>query len=318
MKAMKRLIAVLGCVLPILCQAAWPEKTIRLVVPFPAGSITDVVARALADEMGPRLGQTVVVDNLSGANGIVGTVSAVKAAPDGYTLFMVGVSTGASNVSAFKKLPYDPRKDFTPVAMVAEAPFLLVTGKHLPVKDLREFLAYAKSNPGKLSYGYGSGSAQMCAAQVVSMGKIEATPVAYRGVPQAMTDLIGGTVDFTIADLVNGLQQARAGKVTALGVTSKLRSPLAPDVPSLHESGLPGYDLTVWFGMAAPARTPSSVVQKVNSVLKDVLADPRLHKRFESSGLTSSYSTSDAFGELIQTDIAKWGEVFKQSGLEPQ
>lgn len=318
MKTIKRIFAALGCALPMLAHAAWPEKPVRLVVPFPPGSITDVVARALADEMGPRLGQTIVVDNLSGANGIVGTVSAVKAVPDGYTLFMVGVSTGASNVSAFKNLAYDPRRDFTPVAMVAEAPFMLVAGKHLPVKNLREFLAYAKANPGKLSYGYGSGSAQMCAAQVVSMGAIEATPVAYRGVPQVMTDLMGGTVDFTIADLVNGMQQARAGRVTALGVTSKQRSPLAPDVPSLHESGLPGYDLTVWFGMAAPARTPATVVQRVNSVLKEVLADPKLHKRFESSGLTPTYSSPDAFGKLIETDIAKWGKVFKESGLDPQ
>jgi tripartite-type tricarboxylate transporter receptor subunit TctC len=231
---------------------------------------------------------------------------------------MVGVSTGASNVSGFKSLPYDPRTDFTPLGTVAEGPFLLVAGKHLPVNDLNGFIAYAKSNPNKLFYGYGSGSAQLCAAQVVSMGGFNATPVAYRGVPQVMTDLMGGRVDFTIADLVNGLQQARTGQVTALGVTSRTRSPLAPEVPSLAEAGLPDYDLTVWFGMAAPARTPDAVVQKVSGVLREVLADPALKTRFEAAGLTPLYGSPTAFAELIQTDIAKWAKVFQDAGLEPQ
>ncbi|MDA7416037.1 tripartite tricarboxylate transporter substrate binding protein [Xenophilus arseniciresistens] len=312
--------AAMVCALPALpsLASAYPNKPIRLVVPFPPGSITDVVARALSDGMSARLGQPVVIDNQAGANGIVGTVSAVKAAPDGYTLFMVGVSTGASNVSAFKALPYDPRKDFTPVGTLAEAPFMLVVGKHLPVRNLQEFLAYARAQPNRLSYGYGSGSAQMCAAQLVSMGGFSATAVAYRGVPQAMTDLAGGTIDFTIADLVNGQQQAKAGRVTAIGVTSQQRSPLAPDIPSLAEGGLPDYDLTVWFGMAGPARLPAPVVQRVNAVLREVLADATLRKRFETAGLTPLPGSAEAFGKLIDTDIGKWGAVFKAAGLEPQ
>ena len=315
---MKKVLAVLACALPLLAAAAFPEKPIRLVVPFPAGSITDVVARALSDGMASKLGQPVVIDNLAGANGIVGTVSAVKAAPDGYTLFMVGVSTGASNVSAFKALQYDPRKDFTPIGTIADAPFLLVASKELPVKNLKELIDYGRANPGKLSYGYGSGSAQLCAAQVVSMGKFEAVSVAYRGVPQAMTDLIGGVVHFTIADLVNGLQQARAGRVTALGVTSKTRSPLAPEVPSLAEAGLPEFDLTVWFGMAAPAGAPPAIVKRVNTALREVLADPSVQKRFENAGLTPKPSSPEDFGRLIDTDIAKWGKVFKDAGMQPQ
>lgn len=312
--------AAMACALPALPlhAASYPSKPIRLVVPFPPGSITDVVARALSDGMSARLGQPVVIDNQAGANGIVGTVSAVKAAPDGYTLFMVGVSTGASNVSAFKALPYDPRKDFTPVGTLAEAPFMLVVGKHLPVRNLQEFLAYAKARPNGLSYGYGSGSAQMCAAQLVSMGGFNATAVAYRGVPQAMTDLVGGTIDFTIADLVNGQQQAKAGRVTAIGVTSQKRSPLAPDIPSLAEGGLPDYDLTVWFGMAGPARLPAPVVQRINAALREVLADAGLQKRFETAGLTPMPGSAESFGKLIDTDIGKWGAVFKAAGLEPQ
>ncbi|QHI96921.1 tripartite tricarboxylate transporter substrate binding protein [Xylophilus rhododendri] len=314
----RRLIAALLCALPLLALAAYPEKPVRLIVPFPAGSITDVVARAMSDGMSARLGQPVVIDNLAGANGIVGTVSAVKAVPDGYTLFMVGVSTGASNVSGFKALQYDPRKDFTPIASVAEAPFMLVSSNTLPVKSLQELIAYGRANPGKLSYGYGSGSSQLCAAQVVSMGKFEATPVAYRGVPQVMTDLVGGTVQFTIADMVNGLQQARSGRVTALGVTSKKRSPLAPDVPSLAEAGLPDYDLTVWFGVAGPAGLPAGVVQRINAVLLEVLADPAVQKRFETAGLTPMPSSPKAFNQLIHTDIAKWAKVFHEAGMQPQ
>jgi tripartite-type tricarboxylate transporter receptor subunit TctC len=316
---MKRFaLAALLCALPFAAFAGYPDKAIRLVVPFPPGSITDVVARALADGMAPRLGQPVVIDNRAGANGIVGTAGAAKSPPDGYTLFMVGVSTGASNVSAFKSLPYDPRKDFAPLGMVAEAPFILVSGKNVPAKNLQEFIAHAKANPGKLSYGYGSGSAQLTGAQVVSMGGFTAVPVGYRGVPQAMNDLIAGMIHFTVADLVNGLQQARAGRVTALGVTSKKRSPLAPEVPSLAEAGLPSYDLTVWFGMAAPAGTPTPVVQRLNTVLREVLDDPVLQKRFEAAGLTPVHSAPDEFGKLIDAEITKWGKVFRDAGLQPE
>lgn len=314
----RRTFTTLMCAAPAWAWAAYPAKPIRLVVPFPAGSITDVVARALSDRMTTLLGQSIVIDNQAGANGIVGTVSALRAAPDGYTLFMVGVSTGASNVSAFKSLPYDPRKDLTPIGKVAEAPFILVSNKELPVRNLQELIAYGQANPKKLSYGYGSGSSQLCAAQVVSMGKFEAMPVAYRGVPQAMTDLIGGTIDFTIADLVNGLQQVKAGRVTALGVTSRARSPLAPEVPSLAEAGLPEYDLNVWFGLAGPALLPQPVVTRINQVLQEVLSDSVLKKRFENSGLTARPSSAQDFNKLIHSDIDKWATVFRNAGLEPQ
>jgi len=314
---MRYLFAALLCALPLSAHA-YPDKPVRLVVPFPPGSITDVVARTLAEGIGPRLGQPIVIENRAGANGIVGTVAASRAEPDGYTLFMVGVSTGASNVSAFKSLPYDPRTDFTPIGAVAEAPFMLVASNALQVRDLQGLLAYGKANPGKLTYGYGSGSAQLCGAQVVSMGGFSAVPVAYRGVPQAMTDLIGGTIDFTIADMVNGMQQAQAGRVVALGVTSRQRSPLAPDIPSLAEAGLPDYDLNVWFGMAGPAGMPGAIVQQINAALGEALADPGLRRQFAASGLTPMPSTPQAFGQLIHADIAKWGKVFRDAGLTPQ
>ncbi|MVW78894.1 tripartite tricarboxylate transporter substrate binding protein [Bordetella sp. 02P26C-1] len=314
----RRVFTALMCALPMFAWAAYPEKPVRLVVPFTPGSITDVVARSLAQGMERELGQSVVVENRAGANGTVGTVSAIRAEPDGYTLFMVGVSTGASNVSAFKALPYDPRRDFAPIGLVAEAPFMLVARADLPVRSVKDLIDYAKANPGKLSYGYGSGSAQLCGAQVVSMGGFTATPVAYRGVPQVMTDLIGGVLDFTIADMVNGLQQSRAGKVTPLGVTSKTRSPLAPEVPSLAEAGLPDYDLNVWFGMAAPAGTSPEVISRVNSALRNVLQSPALQQQFTSNGLTVRASSPEEFRDLIASDIDKWGKVFVDAGLTPQ
>jgi tripartite-type tricarboxylate transporter receptor subunit TctC len=314
----RRLFAALMCALPVLAWAAYPEKPVRLIVPFTPGSITDVVARALAQGLDSELGQSVVVENRAGANGTVGTASAIRSEPDGYTLFMVGVSTGASNVSAFKSLPYDPRKDFAPIGLVAEAPFMLVSRGDLPVDSVKDLIDYAKANPGKLSYGYGSGSAQLCGAQVVSMGGFTATAVAYRGVPQAMTDLMGGVLDFMIADMVNGLQQAQAGRVKALGVTSKTRSPLAPELPTLAEAGLPDYDLNVWFGVAAPAGTPSDVIARVNQALGNVLQSSSLQQQFATNGLTVRTSTPEGFRQLIASDIDKWGKVFVDAGLTPQ
>ncbi|OZI51353.1 Bug family tripartite tricarboxylate transporter substrate binding protein [Bordetella genomosp. 4] len=314
----RRLFAALMCALPVLGWAAYPEKPVRLVVPFTPGSITDVVARALAQGLDREFGQSVVVENRAGANGTVGTASAIRSEPDGYTLFMVGVSTGASNVSAFKSLPYDPRKDFAPIGLVAEAPFMLVSRGDLPVNSVKDLIDYAKANPGKLSYGYGSGSAQLCGAQVVSMGGFTATAVAYRGVPQVMTDLMGGVLDFTVADMVNGLQQSRAGRVKALGVTSKTRSPLAPELPTLAEAGLPDYDLNVWFGVAAPAGTPADVVARINTALGNVLSSPSVQQQFATNGLTVRTSTPDGFRQLIASDIDKWGKVFADAGLTPQ
>ena len=315
---MKKIIAITCLFLSLGAHAAYPDKPIRLIVPFPVGSITDVVARTLAESMSSNLGQSIVVDNMGGASGIIGTSAAVNAAPDGYTLLMVGVTTGASNVSVFKNLKYDPRTDFTPIGLIAEGPFLLVSSTSLPVKTTKQLIEYGKKNPNALSYGYGSGSAQMCTVQLLTMANFQATGVSYRGVPQAMTDLIGGSIQFTIADFVNGLTAYKAGQVNALGVTTKTRSPLAPEIPTLAESGVPGYDLTVWFGLAGPAKLPTEVVSKLSKSLNDALINPNLKKRFVTSGLVTSTSTPQEFAKLIESDIAKWGKIFQASGLEQQ
>jgi len=315
---MKRVIALLLLCFSFVAQSAYPDRAIRLIVPFPVGSITDIVARSLAESMGGSLGQSIIVDNIGGASGIIGTTAAVNAAPDGYTLLMVGVTTGASNVSVFKNLKYDPRTDLTPIGLIAEGPFLLVSSTSLPAKTTKQLIEYGKKNPDAMSYGYGSGSAQMCTVQLLSMGNFQATGVSYRGVPQAMTDLIGGSIQFTIADFVNGLTAYKAGQVNALGVTTKSRSPLAPEIPTLAESGLPGYDLTVWFGLAGPAKLPAEIVLKLSKSLNDALVNPSLKKRFVTSGLVTSSSSPQEFGKVIEADISKWGKIFQTGGLEQQ
>ena len=206
-----------------------------MVVPFPPGSITDVVARSLGKAMADDLGQPVVVENKPGANGIIGTHDVARSKPDGYTVVVVGVSTAASGVSLFKNLPYDPAVDLSPIGAVAETPYLLVGSPRLPGASVAELYAYGARHPGKLTYAYGSGSAQVFGAKWARLGGIDVTAVPYRGGPQALTDVIGGTVDLTFTDLANGLQQARAGKVKTYGVSTPERFPLAPDIPTLNE-----------------------------------------------------------------------------------
>lgn len=314
---MKRTIIASLIAVPLLA-AAFPDKPIRLVVPMPAGSTSDVVARTLAESMGNRLKQPVVVDNQPGGNAVVGTLAVVRAAPDGHTLLLVGVTNGASNLALMKALPYDPRKDFAPISLIAELPFLLVSSKSLPVRNVQELVAYGKAHPGKLSYGYGSGSSQLKAARFVSLAGFTATAVGYKGNNLAVTDLMGGTNDFVIADVLNSLQAARAGRVTALGVTTARRTSLAPDIPTIAEQGIKDYDLSSWIGLAAPAHTPPEVVRQLNATLREVLDDPAVQKRFATAGLTAFPSSPEEFDRFLGDEISKWGAVARAAGISPQ
>lgn len=316
---MKSLIAGLGIALATQCaHAAYPEKPIRLVVPFPAGSGTDIVARELGDEMSKDLKQVIVIDNKGGAQGIIGMQSAATSPPDGYTLVILGVTTGASNVSLFKKLPYDPIRDLTPIGMIADSPIVLVGSTKVPANNLAELVRYGRQNPGKLSYGFGSGSAQIAAARVVSMGKFEALPVAYKGSPQALVDVMSGQVDFMFVDLSVAVSQLAAGKVKAFGVSTKARFPQAPDIPSIHEAGLPGYDLSVWFGFAGPAGMPPEVTARVSTALNNALKSPALIEKFKTKGLAVKTSTPAEFGAFLKSEIALWGVMIKDAGIQPQ
>ncbi|AWP80091.1 Bug family tripartite tricarboxylate transporter substrate binding protein [Bordetella bronchiseptica] len=298
--------------------AAYPERPIRMVVPFPPGSITDVVARSLGQGMAAELGQPVVVENKPGANGIIGTQDVVKAQPDGYTLVVVGVSTAASGVSLFKNLPYDPARDLTPIGAVAETPYLLVGGQDVAGKTVADLYDYGRQHPGKLTYAYGSGSAQVFGAKLAAMGDITVTPVPYRGGPQALTDVIGGTVDLTFTDLANGLQQARAGKVKVYGVSTPGRFALTPDIPTLNESGAPGFDLTVWFGLMGPAGLPPAVTERLAGALDKALAAPELTQTYTRQGLSVKTQGPAAFGAFVRSEIDKWAGIVKETGIAPQ
>jgi tripartite-type tricarboxylate transporter receptor subunit TctC len=297
---------------------AYPDHPIRLVVPFPAGSGTDVVGRVLGQVMSQDLGQPIVVDNKGGAQGIIGVQATTSAPADGYTLVILGVTTGASNVSLFRKLPYQPSRDLTMLGMVGESPIVLVASPKLGVGTAGELFDKARQQPGKLSYGYGSGSAQVAAAKLVAMGEVKVLPVPYKGSPQVMTDLIAGQIDFTLTDISLAIPQMKAGLVKGLGVTSKERFPLLPDLPPINESGAPGYDLVVWFALAAPAKLPEPIVQRLSASLKKALADPELVRRFAEQGLAPKYSSPADAAAFVKSEIVEWGKLIKQAGIEPQ
>ncbi|MNX25423.1 Tripartite tricarboxylate transporter family receptor [compost metagenome] len=298
--------------------ASYPDHPIRMVVPFPPGSITDVVARSLGKHMAMDLGQPVVVENKPGANGIIGTHDVARSKPDGYTLVVVGVSTAASGVSLFKDLPYNPAKDLAPIGAVAETPYLLVGSPKVPGANVGELFTYGRQHPGKLTYAYGSGSAQVFGAKLAAMGDINVTAVPYRGGPQALTDVIGGTVDLTFTDLANGLQQARAGKVKTYGVSTPERFALAPDIPTLNESGAPGFNLTVWFGLMGPAKLPQPVVDRLAESLNLALANSELQETYARQGLSVKTQSPAEFGAFIDAEIDKWAAIVKETGIPPQ
>lgn len=316
---MKRIIAgILFGIASLGVQAAYPEKPIRLVVPFPAGSGTDIVARELADEMSRDLKQVIVIDNKGGAQGIIGMQAAATAPGDGYTLVVLGVTTGASNVSMFRKLPYDPIKDLTPIGMIADSPIVLVGSTKVPANTLDELVKYGRANPGKLSYGYGSGSAQVAAARVVYQGKFDAVPVAYKGSPQALVDVMNGQVDFMFVDLSVAVSQMAAGKVKAFGVSTKARFPQAPDIPSIHEGGLTDYDVSVWFGLAGPAGMPADVTARVSQALNNALKSPALVEKFKTKGLAVKPSTPEWFGSFLKSEIQLWGTMIRDAKIPAQ
>src|SRR5712691_8876431 len=262
----------------LLCALFWgalahaqsyPTRPVKLVVPFPAGSATDQVARVVGAELQQALGQPFVVENKAGAQGAIAAAEVAKAAPDGYTLMLTTNTPQAANVSLFKKLNYDPVKDFSPVARLGTTSFMLMVKPDFPARSLKEFLSYSKTR--NQSAGYGSAGSQVSLAMLKSMARLELIEVPYKGIPQAITDTMGGQLAFTFVDLGNALAQAKGGRLRGLAVTSLKRTPLAPDMPALAEE-LPGYELIAWFALVAPAKTPPEVVQKVHDAAVKSLA----------------------------------------------
>jgi tripartite-type tricarboxylate transporter receptor subunit TctC len=296
---------------------AWPARPVKLVVPFPAGSATDQVARVLGQELQEALKQPFVVDNKAGAQGSIAAAEVARSAPDGYTLMVTTNTPQAANVSLFKQLAYDPVKDFAPVARLGTISFMLMVRADFPARSFKEFLVHARSQPGKFSAGYGSAGSQVSQAMLRSMAKIDFVDVAYRGLPQAITDVLGGTITFTFADLANALAQQKGGKMRGLAVTSEKRSALAPEVPAIAEE-LPGYELIAWFALVAPAGTPPEIVARLHQTTAAALAKPDIVARFATLGTDVAPMNPEQLGAFIRSEIAKWAKLTKEAGIEPQ
>lgn len=291
---------------------AYPNKPIRLIVPFPAGGATDLFARTLTQKMGEKLGTTLVVDNKPGAGGAIGSDLAAKSVPDGYTLLLATTSTHAIG-PAISKLPYDTARDFTPIAHVGDAPSIMLVPTSAPVKTVREWIDYAKKNPGKLNYASsGNGTiVQLTAELFKSQAGVFVTHIPYKGTALAMPDLMSGKVDVLFDSLPTGMPFVRDGRLRALGVTSLKRSPLAPDLPAVAET-LPGFESNTWFGLYGPKGLPADIVARVNKAANESLADPALREKLSSLGIEPTQSAPEQLAKLAAQDTAKWKQIITE------
>jgi tripartite-type tricarboxylate transporter receptor subunit TctC len=295
---------------------SYPAKVVKIVTPFAGGGPGDVLPRAVAAGLTPLLGQQVIVENRPGAATIIAMQAVAKSPPDGYTLIFTSVTSLAINVSAYKNLPYDPLKDFAPIALCFTTPLYLVVHPSLPANSVEELIALAKSRPGKLTFGSGgNGSTNHLAGELFkSLASVDMQHIPYKSATPAMTDVIAGHVDLMFGSA--GLTEARAGKVRVLAVTSARRSVAAPQLPTVQEAGLPGYDVTLWFGILAPARTPPAIVDRLSVDIRKVLGRPELRERFNTVDITPS--APEEFADLIRREIPRWRRVFESAKIEPE
>jgi tripartite-type tricarboxylate transporter receptor subunit TctC len=297
---------------------AYPNKPVRLIVPYPAGGTTDIIARVAAQQLSERLKQPFVVENKAGANGAIGSVEVARAPADGYTLLMGTASTHGINSAVYKSLPYDAVKDFAPVTIVASTPNIIAVHPSVPAKNLQELLALAKAQPGKLNYGSTSlgGSPHMSAELLKMMAGVDMVHVPYKGAAPMLTDLMGGQVQVGFDNLPSTINFVRSGKVRAIAVTTPQRWPGAPEIPTVAESGLPGYEVSGWFGLLAPAGTPPAVLAAIQQTIADAVKQPDIAKQMLELGAQPVANTPDAFAKLIQADVAKWRDVVKTTGVK--
>ena len=295
----------------------YPSKPIKIIVPFTPAGTTDILARAVANEMTKALGQSVSVENRAGAGGNLGSDAVAKAPPDGYTLLVGAVSPQAINVSLYPNMPYDVMRDFEHITLIAAVPNLLEVNPGVPVSTVKELIEYAKARPGKLAYASsGSGTSIHLSAELFkSMTGVEMLHIPYKGSSPAVTDLISGQVQLMFDNLPSSLQQVKAGKLRAIAVTSSKRSPVLPDIPTIAES-LPGYEASSWFGMHAPAKTPRDIINKLYATVAKSLRTPEMTERLSSQGADPVGNTPEQFTEFVRAEIAKWAKVVKASGAK--
>ena len=317
--AVAAIAATIGVTGPGALHAqSYPARSVTLIVPSAAGGGTDTIARLIGDQLSKQLGQGFVVENRTGAGMLVGTAAAAKAAPDGYTL-LVGLTGNMSvNSSLFAKLPYDPLADFTPVAMLANYPFLVVVNNDLPAKSIKELVALLKSQPGKIDYASaGNGTGQHLAPELFKMMTgTEMGHVPYRGAQPAYQDVISGRVPVFFDNMSTAMSLAKGGKVRALAITSKKRSALMPELPTVDEAGVPGYEYHTWFGFWAPKGTPQPIVDKLYAEVQKALADPAVQQRIAATAGEPSHMAPKDIEPFVKAEIAKWAEVVKRAGIK--
>lgn len=310
-------IAALAAPFTLQAKDDWPSKPLRIIVPFPAGSGTDSSARAVGQALSKRLGQPVVVDNKAGANGVIAAQEAARAAPDGYTFFITTMTTHAVNVHLYKKLPYDPVKDFEPVSLIARSPLVLVVRNTADTpKTLAELTQRIKASPGKLSFGSGSTSTRAGGELYKTMAHLDVLHVPYKGTPQALTDLVGGQIDFMFPDLSPAVPLVQQGQLRALAVTSARRVKSLPDVPTMAEAGIPGFELTAWAAAFAPAHTPKDIIQRVNLAIQEYLKSKEAEEFFARTGSEAVPTTPEGLGSYVQSEIQKWGDIVRRANMQ--
>lgn len=293
----------------------YPTKPIKLVVPFPPGGQTDALGRIIGKKLTDSWKQQVIVDNRPGANTIIGADLAARAAPDGYTLLLAIDSTLTMNQTLYRKLPYDPVKDFTPIVQAVTLPLALVTNPKLPANTLKEVIAHAKGNPGRLNYGAGTITTQLAGELFKSMANVNVIYVPYKGSAPTVQGLLGGEVDMVFDGIATALPHIKSGKLRPIAVTSDKRSPLMPDVPTMHEAGLSGYKVDVWLGLVAPKGTPEQVLAKLNTEVNKILADPEVKETLASLGMEPAGGSQEQFREVLRSDTAKWTKAIKEAGI---
>ena len=303
-----------------VAQAAdFPNRQVRWIVPFAPGGPVDILSRAIAEKLSQRWGQVVVIDNRGGAGGSIGTDIVAKAAPDGYTLMTGHVGTHAINATLYRKLPYDPVRDFTPISMAAYMPLALVIHPSVPAKNVKELVALAKAQPGKLNYasaGIG-GPTQLTAEVFKRTAGVDIVHVAYKGNTAALTDLITGEVQMMFSNLLTSMPHVRSGKLRAIGLSSARRSAYVPELRTIAESGLAGFDVTPWYGVLAPAGLPPPLLRKLNAEVAETLVLPDMQKRLVAQGIDLASNTPEQFSDLIKSELVRWRKIVRDSGAKP-
>jgi tripartite-type tricarboxylate transporter receptor subunit TctC len=310
-------LAVLGMALPAIAQN-YPTRPIKFIVPFAAGSATDALARIVGGHASKTLGQPIIVENMAGASGVVAAQSVARAQPDGYTVLISTNTTHGANQSLLKSVPYDAVNGFEHVTKLGTITLALIAHPSVPAKNVQELIAYAKANPGKLTFGSGSSSSRIAGEMLKTLAGIDILHVPYRSNPQAITDILGGQVSLFFADISTTLPQIRAGKVTGFAVSTAKRSPLAPELPTMAEAGVPGYDLAAWFAAFVPAKTPKPIVNKLRDALVNAVEDKGTQEKLLQVGIEPETSTSEDLKAFVESEIKKWDQIVTAAGIQPE